>query len=138
MEFPYREFDPEALQRLDKLCASADAGIVVSSSWRSGRDLPGLRDLFADVVSYWELDLSIVDRICGATEILKRTRGEEVDAWCSQHGVETHVILDDQKDFAASQPLVWIDPTWGLIDANVEHAATFLSPGADNTSPLTR
>lgn len=39
-------FDEVALRLFDRLCEQVDAKVVVSSAWRIGRDLHGLREIF--------------------------------------------------------------------------------------------
>lgn len=126
MEFPFREFDPLCLARLEGMLAAADALLVISSSWRSGRDLADLRGLFDEVAQHWGQGTGVPARIVGATRILEQARGLEVADWCEAEGVERYVILDDQTDFLQGQPLVWIDPTHGLQDVDVEQALKFL------------
>ena len=58
--------------------------------------------------------------IYGITEKLFVERGIEVKKWLdarSQH-VTHYVILDDARDFHASQNLVWCDPNIGFSSAN--------------------
>ena len=129
MEFPFREFDPACLERLEVLLYEHDAALVISSSWRSGRDTADVRNLFNEVGEFWGLGLGLPERIVGATEVLERERGEEVASFCSEHEVRRYVILDDQTDFFETQPLVWIDPAHGLRDADIDRAARFLAEG---------
>ncbi len=126
MEFPYREFDPACLVRLEQFLDAMDADLVISSSWRAGRDLTALQDLFNDVATFWDSGTGLAARIVGATAILERERGEEVAQWCAEHAVERYVILDDQTDFFETQPLVWIDPAQGLRDDDVARARQLL------------
>tara|TARA_B100000519_G_scaffold198493_1_gene207988 strand:- start:442 stop:912 length:471 start_codon:yes stop_codon:yes gene_type:complete len=126
MEFPYREFDPQCLARLEGLLCSTEAALVISSSWRIGQDLLALQTMFAEVSNYWGEGTQLPERIVGATRILETERGAEVADWCVSESVESYVILDDQTDFQPEQPLVWIDPTHGLQDKDVEAALRVL------------
>ena len=126
MEFPFREFDPLCMERLEGLLTVADAALVISSSWRTGRDLADLQALFDEVAQHWGKGTGVASRIVGATRILEQERGIEVAQWCEAHGVERHVILDDQTDFLEGQPLVWIDPTHGVQDTHIDEALVLL------------
>lgn len=85
-------FDWVAVGLIRKLCRQAGASIVLSSSWRLGRD--SVRECAAG------LDLPIIDK----TPALPGVRGEEIRAWLERHPEVTHwAIVDDNSDMLASQ-----------------------------------
>lgn len=92
VEGPCRQkFDEVALRLIRGIVERADAGIVLSSSWR-------IIHHYGKVAN--GLDLPIFDR----TPSLLGGRGEEIAAWLADHPeVETYAIVDDDADMLECQ-----------------------------------
>lgn len=87
-----KRFDWIAVGMIRELCEKEGASIVLSSSWRHGKN------------SVHEcangLDLPIFDK----TPDLLGVRGEEIQDWLNRHPEVTHyAIVDDNSDMLASQ-----------------------------------
>lgn len=85
-------FDWVAVRMIRELCEKEGASIVLSSSWRHGKN------------SVHEcangLDLPIFDK----TPDLPGVRGEEIQDWLNRHPEVTHyAIVDDNSDMLGSQ-----------------------------------
>lgn len=132
MTFPFREFDPACLTRLNDLAVAADAEVVVSSSWRKA-DRPEesteeLAATFDEVCVHWSVDRSIAGRISDVTPFLNTDRGFEIERYLARRGSEVpYVILDDQGDFLPGQPLVQTNARVGLAYADCVRALEFLA-----------
>lgn len=126
-QYPFYEFDPRAIEHLNRIIAETGAKIVVSSSWRSGETNESLQFLFDRV--------GIKGEVIGTTPHLwcKKPyedhdgytipRGCEIDWWLDNHGnfqrinwskeeqakyeeksiVKNYVILDDDSDMLYGQ-----------------------------------
>lgn len=119
--YPLSHFDPAAVALVDEVCARTGAEVVVSSSWRLGKTVAGLQDLFRRV----GLRAPVVCK----TGVDKRGRGVEVRNWLvAGPPVESFVILDDFADMA---PLggqhVKTDAARGITEQDAERAVALLS-----------
>jgi hypothetical protein len=102
--------EPELAARLSQLLRVLDAGIVLASDWRSGRELKHLAE---------ELLAAGVDAtLLGATPVLGQARWREIAAYMSAHDLEADhvVIVDDGFDmgplgarFVRASPLNGLD-----------------------------
>lgn len=89
----HRLFDPDNLAALDRLCVQAPvASIVVTSTWRIGRTLAGLRELLAG--EGFEQAERIVDVTPDLGAAL-RSRAIEIRTWIAGHDPIRPLILDD-------------------------------------------
>jgi hypothetical protein len=84
-------FDESAVQLLIRLCEETGAKIVLTTSWRVGRDLTYMQNLF----SFWDFASYIID----LTPRLFTGRKSEIDAWLQQQTQEisSFIVLDDDK-----------------------------------------
>lgn len=126
-----RSIDPGAIEHLNALVRLTDAHVVVSSTWRHGYTLNGLR---------WLLSArGFVGQVIGVTPSDPRhqIRGEEIQAWLDLLGSPLHVrfvILDDDSDMGPLTPkLVRTDRSVGLTAPDAARAAAMLLSG---TAPL--
>lgn len=115
------KLDPVAIGLIDRLCrdlrvAGLNPYVVISSSWRKGREVQWFKDLFAVRAA----NLHVVGK---TPSLASGVRGEEVRAWLIEHASVTapHVCFDDDSDFLAGQPLVLTTFAHGL---QIEHIAT--------------
>lgn len=103
--------DPVRLGLLKFVCDQTDAKIVITSTWRRGRDASWFVGFFS---SFGWLDPPVLD----ITPVLSTIRGEEVTRWLenTQHNIQQYVIVDDDTDFYGDQHerLVLVDGVSGL------------------------
>jgi hypothetical protein len=127
--YPYYEFDPNAITHLNHIIKSTDAKIVVSSTWRIGRSVVDLHKLLSDVGVVGE----VIDKtpnffargLDNDENAISYTvpRGCEIDWWLKNKGmfqrinwsverqnemlkkslVKNYIILDDDSDMLYSQ-----------------------------------
>jgi len=91
----YRSFLQSSVEALSYILESTGAQIVISSSWRIGRTLDDLREVF----NQQGIDGS---RIIDVTPTSMGVRGHEIDSWLRTTSVpvESFVIIDDNSDMA--------------------------------------
>lgn len=83
---------PHAVSNVNRVTRATGAKVVVSSTWRIGKTVEQLRDMFAFV----GLEAEIVDK---TPTSLSGYRGHEIDRWLQLHPeVKEFVILDDGSD----------------------------------------
>jgi hypothetical protein len=144
-QYPLTEFDPKAVERLNRIILETGAKIVVSSSWRAGRSVNELQDLLISV--------GVIGEVVGKTNRLTHDtynipRGCEIDYWLKLQGlfqrinwskeeqqknidkakVKNYIILDDDSDMLYSQKehFVHTDNLHGLTDENVDNSISIL------------
>lgn len=125
-EYEVSQFDPRCVRLLNNLTDTTGAKIVVSSSWRLGRTVDELSELFEKV--------GITGQVIDKTPLLRFTglenyyysvpRGCEIKAWIEMNkGIIgdkvsrlKYVILDDDSDMLYWQrdKYIWVDPYNGL------------------------
>ena len=124
--------DPAAVERLNRIVERTGAKVVVSSSWRHGRDEMHLWQLlrkrgFRGVVIGKTPDFvpnkqPLSKRACGG-------RGDEIRHWLDNTpaGVTRFVVLDDDNDMDAVRDFfVRTSMDTGLTDEHVEMAVGML------------
>jgi hypothetical protein len=106
--------EPELAERLSNLLRTIGASIVLSSDWRTNRDLPLLRE---------ELQAAGVrGKLIGATPVFSQQRWREIQAWMVEHRVDLHqiAIVDDTYDMGPLAPrFVRVNPMSGLDETIV-------------------
>jgi hypothetical protein len=113
-----RIFDPANLAALDQLCERLPVtAIVVTSTWRIGRSLAGLRELLAGE------GFERAELIRGVTPDLGagvRSRADEINHWIAEQPAPIRpVILDDcelgiREGFFRTDP--WVGLTLAIVD----------------------
>jgi hypothetical protein len=121
--FPFSEFCPKAVANLNRICAETGAFVVVSSSWRGGRSVGELKDLFNAV--------GFTGKIKDKTPSLANTRrGYEIQRWLDIHHERwtDYVILDDDDDMLPKQSARFIQTHFktGLTDECADRAIAIL------------
>lgn len=126
-----KALDAVAIRLLDRLCvALTDAGyapeIIISSTWRLMR--PRIR-WWTDL---WAHHGCIATRTTGMTPSLSDNdpyrRGREIQQWLrAEGGCAPYVCLDDDTDFLPGQPLVWVDPDYGLSADHLADAYSLIT-----------
>ena len=152
-QYPFYEFDPRAIVRLNRIIEKTEAKIVVSSSWRSGETIESLQKLLNSV--------GIIGDVIGLTPHLwsnkpyedmdgyRIPRGCEIDWWLDNHGdfqrinwskeeqikdvgdakIKNYIILDDDSDMLYGQREHFIKTPHmtGLTDELVDKAIEILN-----------
>lgn len=146
-DYPYDEFSPSIVEKLNKITDATGAEIVVSSTWRLGRDLAELRELFTQV----GITGHVLDKTAHFTSIkgfsYSIPRGCEIEHWLKEHKfqrinwsiktqkeyaekseIDNYVIFDDDSDMLYNQREHFIKTSQktGLDDSDVEKAIELL------------
>jgi len=80
------------VERLNKIVEKVNPFLVVSSTWRKGKSVEKLRELFE------ERGFVHKKRIIGKTPVLNnKERSEEIKKWIKQNDVEKFAVLDDRR-----------------------------------------
>ena len=102
------EFDPAAVGLLNGILMATDCDVVVSSTWRKGRNIQQLRDLLvaAGLVRPEKVISVTPDAYAWGADVIKVTgtrRGAEIAAWLQAHRPNgcTFAILDDDSDMGS-------------------------------------
>jgi len=146
-EYPYSEFDPEIIQRLNHIINETGAKVVVSSTWRHGRSVEELQNILSRVGFTGE----VIDKTkhLDAINGYSLPRGCEIEHWLEQKGqfqrinwsvkeqlkfiekatVKNYIILDDDSDMLYNQREHFISTSgyYGLTKEKVEKAITILN-----------
>ncbi len=119
--------DPQAVAALNHITGKTGARIVISSTWRYSGLMFCREYLAAYGVLGSVIDLTS-DLRASAKQRVGMTRGDEIQAWLSQHEddrytPEAFVILDDESDMGVLfQHLVQTQGHVGLTMADAERA----------------
>jgi len=121
---PHDHLDPTAMGRLNRVLAETGGKVVVSSTWRMGRTVEELQDLF---------DLhGFEGEVIGKTgHGFNGERGLQIREWMRMKGLEDVrfiAIDDDTYDMGAvADHLVHTDNAVGLQDVDVDKAIAMLT-----------
>lgn len=113
------QLDPVAVALVASLAKLADARVVVSSTWRLLYSLGDLRRILSNYSH------ALADRVTDATPSLRSGhRGEEIEAWLTDNGTPSYVILDDDADMLPSQLscFVRVDGQYGFSSPDFRKA----------------
>lgn len=115
--------DPVAVGLLNRCIRETQAKIVLSSSHRSNFSkndnwkFPYGGEEHMESLKFFLGAMGVEGEIVGLTPRYSGIeRGHEIRAYLEEHAdeIESHVILDDGKDFWADQQLIWCDPHKGF------------------------
>jgi hypothetical protein len=133
------QFSPRSIELLNRLTDETGAKIVISSSWRKGRTLEELIELFRSV--------GVTGEVIGSTPCLyfekhpsgydySVPRGCEIKAWLEinkgrlgdKMSRVRYVIFDDDTDMLWWQrdKFLWVDPHSGLTPTLIHRAKRIL------------
>jgi len=119
--------DPDALRRLERIINETGAKIVISSSWRIGRETVEIKELLRIAgFKHWQ---EIIDRTPSTSSLTER-RGEEIRMWLDKNpeNIGNFIILDDDSDMdKLMDRLVHTDWEHGLTDVETENAIARLN-----------
>lgn len=109
--------DPASVAQLNRIVATIDPIVVVSSTWREKHSL--------DTLTQCLRSNGYIGRLYGATPVLSgQNRGQEIQAWMTRKGLipSEVIILDDNDDMDHLLPrLVLTDTDTGLLPEHVEY-----------------
>lgn len=121
--------DKESIPHLQRIVDATDCSIVISSSWRIGRQLGELRRLL--LLAGFRSTAHVIGRT--PLSDTGRQRGHEVQEWLDLHVgelvAERYVCLDDGSDFLIHQPLVQTNIEVGLQPADADRCIAILMGG---------
>lgn len=93
--------DPVALMFLNRICRDNGCKVVISSTWRYGRNRRHFYELF---MAGGHVDLARAVHEDWDTPVHPDgNRGSEIQAWLDSHGCTDYIILDDDSDMLDSQ-----------------------------------
>lgn len=151
-KYPFYEFDPKAIARLNKIIVQTNAKIIVSSTWRLGRRAEDLQEILTSV--------GCIGEVIGTTPSMRGTsingekdsytipRGCEIDWTLNKYGfsrvnwsekyqdeviekaeIKNYVILDDDSDMLYDQIEHFIncDSLYGLTDEDADKSIKILN-----------
>lgn len=130
----YRTADPDCVKWLNRLIEETDAKIVVSSTWRLGKD--GLKFVRA-FLKQWGVIGEVIGITPDLTErrgaaVIPKDRGYEIDHFLIHHTehIERFAIIDDDTDMAhLGRFLVKTSTDIGFQEADYVAAKMLLTNG---------
>jgi len=134
------DINPDAVAKLNRLIQFTGAQVVVSSSWRHGRDIESLQELLESrgfagkVISKTPMwlepeEIDQIDKGYRAKFGDSGERGHEIRAWLANNsGVESFIVFDDNGDMATVHDrFIQTDFDSGLQDHHVDKAIKMLN-----------
>lgn len=94
------QFDEVAVNLVARLAGTTNAKVVISSAWRIGRDVQGLRAILG------RYSTTLAARVIDRTPSLNACRGAEIAHWLAENKNEhdgSYVIVDDDSDMLDGQ-----------------------------------
>jgi hypothetical protein len=149
--YPFYEFDPESIDRLNKIIDQTGAVVVVSSTWRHSRRVEDLQEILEKVGftgKVIDTTPSINARIGPESAGYTVPRGCEIDWWLKtkkfqrinwskerqlEHieasEVKNYIILDDDSDMLYGQREHFVKTNWkdGLTDERMNRSIEILN-----------
>lgn len=117
----YGDLEPECIEVLNEIVASARADVVISSTWRHGRTVAELQAM----LEAKGFSGRVVDKT--PTGAPGAERGDEIAAWLAEHAMGGYVIIDDHVDMGELRTaLVLTHPGRGLQPADAPRAIEIL------------
>ena len=119
--------EPELARRLCGVIEAIDAGVVLISDWRRGRELQHLHE---ELVA-----AGVACSLLGTTPVLGQARWREIEAWMAEHDVdlESMVIVDDTYDMGPLGPrFVRTSPLNGLDEDSARSIRQLFGVGSSS------
>jgi len=117
------ELNSESVRLMSDFAQEMNAGVVISSSWRTLHSLGEINEMLIQTGWQTRLPFSVTPRDKHGF------RGNEIIDWLSDFGmvnVESFVIFDDDGDFHPSQPLIRTSWDFGLQQQHIDIARNIL------------
>jgi len=116
-------FEPDMVLRVQRICDSTGAIIVVSSTWRFIFSPGDIKRIFNKV--------GLTAPVYGVTPKDKANRAEAIELWLKQNPVSAWCAIDDDLEsfrfkFHLMERLVHVDGDVGITDADAERAMKLL------------
>lgn len=130
-QYPFYEFDPELVSNLNLIIQKTEAKVVVSSTWRIGREIADLQAILESVGFIGEvIDKTKSFYLKGESYTIPR--GCEIAEWLDNRGnyrrinwskekqreciekalAKNYIILDDDSDMLLKQREHFVHTTW--------------------------
>ena len=129
---PYhmQNIDKDKVELLNQLCKSTNSKVVISSTWRVGRTVEELQNIFKDL----DAEFEVIDKTpeCSINGYpIASGRGSEINYWLGANvdKCQNYVIFDDDNfDILLSQQnkFIHIDRWVGLTPTNIFKAECLL------------
>jgi HAD domain in Swiss Army Knife RNA repair proteins len=144
--YPFSEFDPDTVNRLNTIITLTGAKVVVSSSWRHNKSIEELQSILNQVGFVGH----VIDKTScfGGVDGYSIPRGCEIEAWLDKKGfqrinwskeeqqkyidksiVKNYIILDDDSDMLYNQKEHFVITGWkfGLDDSAMHKSIDILN-----------
>lgn len=125
---------PSRIKWVNELCKDCNLKVVVSSTWRHGKTVEELQEMFNRVGGEFEVLDKTPDLHYSplqAIEYLSVPRGSEIKYWLSNtlHSYANYVIVDDDGDMLLEQSSHFFqtDPYSGLTPTILQRITNFLT-----------
>lgn len=92
--------DPVALAFLNRMCKEYDCRVVISSTWRKGKDRRYFYELF---MASGNLNLAQALDYYWCTVNTGGCRGDEIQEWLDRNRWDDYIIIDDSSDMLEHQ-----------------------------------
>jgi len=117
-------FDAEPIRVLNEILKLTCTNIVISSTWRMGKNVQKLQNIFTKN--------NIIGDVVGLTPIINNNKGreEEIQKYLDDHSNITSFIIIDDDDFDLQKfhyCLIHINSDVGLEQKNIQQAVNILN-----------
>ncbi len=121
-DWPGKHYEPECVERLNKITRETGAKIVLSSTWRLGRVGKEVQRFFNE----WGVESPIYDRTSRAAGEAHLARALEISKWVSENKPDKYVAVDDMnmKDLV---PQRLTNGMVGMTDEDAEWLIEYLN-----------
>jgi len=127
-EYPDQHLDTLAIERVNKLCKSTGAKIVISSTWRSNPevfDVLKRNGLTAEIIGVTPHSDKKLPNGLWTREI----RGKEIQQWIDKNRPDRYCIIDDDTDMLPEQKPHFVNTDFmhGITNKDMQKAISILS-----------
>jgi hypothetical protein len=123
------DIDPKCAERINNICESTGAKIVITSDWRISWYGTLMRLQRGGINPEYIIDKTpelLWINIPG----FDKSRGSEIETWLNFHlDINNYVIIDDRTDFRKEQKkfFIHVNPKIGFTDAQMNKAINILN-----------
>lgn len=122
-------YDPECINRMNRLIEETNSKIIVCSAWRIGHDIDSMQKVLDSI--------GLKGEVIGLTAWMRgcRTRDDEITDWLKDYDIKKNkihgiVLIDD--DSSVRFKGIQVKPSWenyGFLDIHVGLATKILTEG---------